>query len=146
MEAGHAWLREELKRLRDERAPQLESRLREMQEDVPFDDLYLHLTRQELTRVRERIEELERTLAGEVGGAASHLPGVITIGSEVVARDQAGRVHTFVIVSPIEADASRGHISVSSPVATGLLGRRSGEQIAVTVPTGVRTFTVLSVA
>ncbi len=144
-ESSVAWLRQELDRLRQEREPALVERLREIQQEAGFHDLQAHVVRDELTRVRERIHELEITLETASAPDGRHAPDVITIGSRVIVRDEAGREHTFVIVSPVEADAGRGHISAASPVGAALLGRRSGDAVAVTTPTGTRRLLLLSV-
>ena len=51
----------------------------------------------------------------------------------------------FVLVSPLEAGAVRGHVSTASPVGAALLGRRAGDEVQVRVPAGQRVFTVLGV-
>jgi transcription elongation factor GreA len=134
-----------LTRLKDERLPRLEGRLQETLLDGGPHDLDVHLTREEMARVYERILELERILDRAPEDEAANQPGTAAIGSQVVARDDTGRIRVFVIVSPIEADAGRGHISAASPVGSALLGRRAGDRVTVVVPTGERTFSVISV-
>ena len=145
-DAGRARLREELDQLRLVREPQIAALLAETRNQASALEEGDYMALQEdLQRVQGRIQELERSLAAERVEEAPHPTGVVTIGSRVTARDNGGREHTFVLVSPVEADAARGHISSSSPIGAALVGRRAGEEVSVKVPAGVRTFTLLSV-
>lgn len=47
-----------------------------------------------------------------------------------------GRLRTVMLVHPVGADASRGRISVLSPVGRALLGRKAGSLIEVALPSG----------
>ena len=55
------------------------------------------------------------------------------------------RVLNYMIVSEQEADLKKGRISISSPIAKGLLGKRGGDKVAVVVPAGTVNFEVLEV-
>ncbi len=143
-DAGRVRLREELDHLRG-REPELRAHLQDEREQSGGDGAGAYRALEDLVRVQQRILQLEAALTAEGATAASPPDGTVSVGSRVTARDEGGRVHTFVIVSPMEADAGRGHISASSPVGVALLGRRAGAQTTVSVPTGTRTFTVLSV-
>ncbi len=143
--AGRAWLQDELERLRQEREPECRERLRDLRDGGSPEDLELQMVLEELARVQARIRELEQLLAAAPDGDIPHAPGTITIGSRVTVRDDSGRTHVFVLVSPLEAGTARGHVSTASPVGAALLGRRSGDEVQVTVPAGRRVFTVLGV-
>ena len=91
----------------------------------------------------------ERNFANLLTQAATEpviAAGTITMGSNVRASDLDGKVHQFVLVSPLEAGANRGHISTASPVGIALLGRRVGDRVEIETPSGRRTLTVLTVA
>jgi transcription elongation factor GreA len=143
--AGRARLQDELDRLRLEREPECSERLRDLREGGSAEDVELQVVLEELARVQARIRELEQLLAAAPDGHIPHAPGTVTIGSRVTARDEGGRLHVFVLVSPLEAGAVRGHVSTASPVGAALLGRRAGDDVRVTVPAGRRVFTVLGV-
>lgn len=86
------------------------------------------------------------TLSPGPAPAAPHPPaGTVGLGSRVTAQDDRGAVQTFVVVRPHEADIAAGRISAAAPVGAALLGSRVGETVAVAVPAGVRTFTLLQV-
>ena len=51
----------------------------------------------------------------------------------------------YEIVPESESDIKKNKISVSSPIAKALLGKRVGDVVEVHVPAGVMNFEVLSV-
>ena len=146
-DAGRARLCEELEHLRLVREPEIAALLHEARAQASaWEEGDYMAVQEDLARVQGRIKELERSLAAERVEEVPHTAGAVSIGSQVTAQDDAGRQHTFVIVSPVEADAARGHISAASPIGAALVGRRAGEQVSVKVPAGLRAFTLLSVA
>jgi len=52
---------------------------------------------------------------------------------------------TYKLVSEPEADLKEKKISVTSPIGSGLLGKRVGEIAAVTVPTGIIEFEIMAI-
>lgn len=44
---------------------------------------------------------------------------------------------TYVIVNPHEVNINEGKISIKSPIAQALLGKRQGDEVSVSVPAGV---------
>ena len=142
---GRARLQGELDHLRREREPGCRERLRDLREGGNPEDFELQLLLEDQARVLQRIRELEQLLAAEPADDGLHPPGTTTIGSRVTVRDESGRPYVFVLVSPLEGGAVRGHVSTASPVGSALLGRRAGDAVQVTVPAGRRVFTVLNV-
>ena len=54
-------------------------------------------------------------------------------------------IFTYTLVPENEADVRNGKLSVSSPIAQGLLGKIIGEQVEVTVPAGKIPFEIVSI-
>lgn len=95
---------------------------------------------------RSRAALLEATLATLTVLAGDAAPaGEAAFGRWVTVEDEAGTRATWRLVGPDEADARRGLLSVSAPVARALLGRRAGEQVEVERPDGAKVFTVVAV-
>lgn len=67
----------------------------------------------------------------------------ITLGSHVHLRNEDNREFRYDIVDPHEANPSEGKISNESPVGRALMGRKVGDSVTVSTPSGVRTYTVL---
>jgi transcription elongation factor GreA len=63
----------------------------------------------------------------------------------VLADDDTGEEVQYTITGEDESDVSAGLISVTSPVARALLGKRVGDEVTVRVPKGDRSFEVLDI-
>jgi len=57
-----------------------------------------------------------------------------------------GVTMSYQLVSESEADLKSGKISVSSPIAKGLLGKKVGETTEITVPAGKMEFEILEIS
>jgi transcription elongation factor GreA len=57
-----------------------------------------------------------------------------------------GATMSYQLVSESEADLKSGKISVSSPIAKGLLGKKVGETTEITVPAGKVEFEILEIS
>jgi regulator of nucleoside diphosphate kinase len=85
-------------------------------------------------------DELERALVMPAG----EMPhGVVTMGSKVQVRNLAdGRIQTFELVYPRQADASMQRVSVLAPLGTALLGNGEGDIVEWQTPGGTRSFRI----
>jgi transcription elongation factor GreA len=63
---------------------------------------------------------------------------------ELEDQDHGGSV-TYQIVGEDEADIRSGRISVTSPIARALIGKKSGEVVDVTAPGKTISYEILSV-
>ncbi len=57
-----------------------------------------------------------------------------------------GATMSYQLVSESEADLKSGKISVSSPIAKGLLGKKVGDKTEITVPAGKIEFEILEIS
>lgn len=57
-----------------------------------------------------------------------------------------GAVMSYMLVSEKEADLKSGRISVSSPIGSGLLGKKVGEIAEITIPSGKIKFEILDIS
>jgi len=53
---------------------------------------------------------------------------------------------SYMIVSESEANLKEGKLSVTTPIAKGLLGKKVGEKATVSVPSGVLEFEVVEIS
>jgi transcription elongation factor GreA len=85
----------------------------------------------------------------DVEGASTAVPAgpsaTVALGSRVRVQDADGE-HVHTVVARVTAAAPLECISVASPVGRALLGRRSGEQVKVQTPGGVRLLTIVDVS
>ena len=52
---------------------------------------------------------------------------------------------TYKIVGEYEADVKKGKISITSPIARALIGKKKGDSVEVTTPKGARAYEILKV-
>ena len=57
-----------------------------------------------------------------------------------------GKDVVYTLVSENEANLKEGKLSVNTPIAKALLGKKRGDKVDVTVPAGVITFEILDIA
>ena len=55
-------------------------------------------------------------------------------------------VMTYTLVPETEADLKKGKISVTSPIAQGLLGKEVGDKVEIAVPAGTITVEVMEIS
>lgn len=55
-------------------------------------------------------------------------------------------VMTYTLVSEIEANLKENKIAVSTPIAQGLMGRKVGDIVEITIPSGSVTFEVIDIS
>jgi len=56
------------------------------------------------------------------------------------------QVMEYMIVPEAESDIKAGKLSVSTPIAKGLLGKKVGDKVSITVPSGEIGFEVLEIS
>ena len=104
-----------------------------------------HAAREKQGFIEARINELE----AKVGGAEVIDPPSggdrITFGSTVLLEDETGKEVRYQIVGSDEAVPAAGRISIMSPLARTLIGKRVGENVTAQLPAGKKTFDVLEV-
>jgi transcription elongation factor GreA len=104
-----------------------------------------HAAREKQGFIEGRINELE----AKVGAAEVIDPPTsgdrITFGSSVRLEDEAGKEVRYQIVGSDEAEPASGRISVMSPLARTLIGKRVGDTVTAQLPGGQKTFDVLEV-
>lgn len=54
-------------------------------------------------------------------------------------------VMEYAIVSETEADLKNGRMSINTPIASGLLGKKVGDVVEVKVPSGMMSFEILEI-
>lgn len=143
---GKAELEHELENLRTVKYPQLHARISDMSDegDVSDNSEYEDV-RDELNRVRNRIEEIEILLAEAIVSSGDG-SGTVAFGSTVTVVNTAnGTEQVYRIVSPHEANPAQKRISTTSPVGAALLGKQVGDAVSVASPNGTLSLEIRDV-
>jgi transcription elongation factor GreA len=143
---GHSALENELKhRIRTER-PRLIQRIQEAIADdsnlAENSEYQAAKAEQEINEAR--IVELEDKLARAEIIDLSKLSGdTIKFGATVTLIEEGtSKKKTWQIVGEPEADASKGKISVTSPIARALIGKTRGATVEVEAPGGAKVYKI----
>ena len=72
-------------------------------------------------------------------------PKRVFFGAHVTVEDDDGHEKTYRIVGGDESDMDKGWISIDSPVARALLGKREGDDVTVRAPRGDLTYTIIGI-
>ena len=98
----------------------------------------------ELALVDAEIRRLEELLAQSELVEPQSSDVIVDLGETVVLQSD-GEIETYTIVSPAESDPDAGRISYESPVGHTLLKHKVGDEIAITVPSGVLHYRIVAV-
>ncbi len=63
-------------------------------------------------------------------------------GSKLTIKEN-GRVLSYELVMPEDADPDRGLVSVASPIGRALIGKEEGDEVEAPTPAGVRVFEIV---
>jgi transcription elongation factor GreA len=105
-----------------------------------------HEARDDQATLERRIAVLEERIALAELADPDGTNGFVDVGERVGVRDiESGRRLQYELVGALEADVSRGRVSVLSPVGRALVGRKRGEIAVVDAPQGERRLKILSI-
>ena len=101
--------------------------------------------KEEVSLLDARIYELEEMI-GRAQLIHEHHGSIAEPGSTIEIEDDKGVVETYHLVGAVESDPSSGRISIESPVGRALVGKRKGDKVSVSAPSGTLKFIVRSVS
>src|SRR5579875_2265340 len=106
-----------------------------------------HAARERQSFIEGRIAELEEiTSSAEVIDPASLSGSHVKFGAHVkLVDEETDKEATYQIVGVHEADVKAARLSISSPLAKALIGKKVGDTISVPAPGGDRSYEILEV-
>ncbi len=102
--------------------------------------------KKQLREIDRRVRFLRKRLEGIV--VVDRPPDDATrifFGAWVQLVDAEGAEREVRIVGPDEIDPARGYVSMDSPLARALMGRRADDEVRIDTPTGARIWTVIGI-
>ena len=140
---GYEKLTAELKALREER-PKIVEAIEEARAHGDLsENAEYHSAKERQGQVEASIGDLEdRVSRAQIIDPTSLSGDRIVFGATVTLLDDDDKKVRYQIVGKTEADAKVGRISYNSPLGRALIGRRVGDEIEVTVPSGDRFYVV----
>lgn len=139
--SGESSLRDELQRLKQVERPRIVAAIAEAREHGDLkENAEYHAAREQQGFCEGRIKDIEAKLshAQVIDVTQIENTGKVIFGVTVTLINlETDQSVTYQIVGEDEADVKNGKISVTSPIARGLIGKEEGDEVSVTTPGGV---------
>jgi transcription elongation factor GreA len=146
--AGHSVLENELKHRQQVERPRIIQQISDARSHGDLSENAEYHAAKELQSHNEgRIAELEDKLARAEVIDVSKLSGdTVKFGATVTLIDEdTEKKAVWQIVGEPEADAKAGKISIASPLARALVGKKKGANVEVVTPGGAKAYEVVNV-
>jgi transcription elongation factor GreA len=146
--SGHKALAEEYRRRTSEDRPSIIAAISEARAHGDLsENAEYHAAKEQQSLNEGRIKELESILAlADIIDVTKLSGSTVMFGATVRLVDEdTEEEKRYMIVGDPEADASRGRISLSSPIARAMMGKSKGDSFEVAAPGGTRGFEILAV-
>ncbi|MGB7289634.1 MAG: transcription elongation factor GreA [Candidatus Macondimonas sp.] len=146
---GAELLREELARLKKEDRPRIIAAIAEARAHGDLkENAEYHAAREQQGFVEGRIAEIEARLSNAqvIDVLALEPSDRVVFGATVDLVDEdTGEELTYRIVGQDEADIKASLLSINSPIARALVGKREGDVVVVEIPAGSRSLEIVKV-
>jgi transcription elongation factor GreA len=146
---GAAKLRTELDRLKSQDRPRIIAAIAEARSHGDLkENAEYHAAREQQGFIEGRIKEVETKLSNAdiIDVSKIDARGKIVFGSTVDLADVDSDARmSYQIVGEDEADIKSGLVSIASPVARALIGKETGDIVAVQAPGGTKEYEILEV-
>jgi transcription elongation factor GreA len=146
--AGYSLLEQELKHCQQVERPRIIQQITDARSHGDLsENAEYHAAKESQSHNEGRIAELEDKLARAEVIDVSKLSGdTIKFGATVTLIDEdTDEKKIWQLVGEPEADAKKGKISITSPLARALLGKKKGSNIEVVAPGGAKAYEVVKV-
>ena len=146
--SGYEHLQGELKKLVNEDRPNIIAAIAEARShgDLSENAEYQYAKEQQ-SLIEGKIQELESVTAlAEIIDVSTLSGEEILFGAIVEIKDnESGDLSTYQIVGEYESDIENKKLSISSPLAKGLIGKTKDDVVEIKSPKGIKSYTILSV-
>ena len=145
---GYTKLQDELKKLTSEDRPKIIEAIAEARShgDLSENAEYQYAKEQQ-SLIEGRIIDLESAISkAEVIDIKSVEGDDIKFGATVeIEDDESGEIQQYQIVGEYESDIENKKLSITSPLARGLIGKTEEDNVEINSPKGSKSYTILSV-
>ena len=145
---GEKRLREELDELTRVKRPKIIEAISKAREHGDLkENAEYHAARESQSFIEGRIQDIESKLSNAevIDPLKINTKDVIVFSATVKILDDNDNEKTYQIVGDDEADLKYGLISINSPIARGLIGKRIDDEVSVETPNGVQNFTIVEI-
>ena len=145
---GHAAMTNEVKHLKSVERPRIIKAIEEARSHGDLsENAEYHAAKEQQGWTEARVAELEDKLSRAEIIDISKLSGdTVMFGAQVTLIDEETDGKTsYQIVGEFEADVKKGKISVSSPIARAIIGKKMGDSVEVNTPGGGKSYEIAKV-
>lgn len=148
-EEGLQHLKEELENLISVERPSISQQIAEARDKGDLSENAEYDAAKEAQGLLElRISKMQTKLANAriIDESKMDSSKVLILSTVAIKNLKNGATMKYTLVPEEEADIKKSKISVESPIAQGLLGKKVGDQVDIKVPAGMITFEVIEVS
>ena len=145
---GYDRLVSELRRLKTEERPNIIRAIAAARDHGDLsENAEYHAARERQAFIEGRVAELEEAIRRAQVIDVSKLTGKdIKFGASIKLADvDTDEEKSYQIVGEHDADIKAGLLSITSPLARALIGKRAGDTVEVSAPNGIKAYEVVSV-
>ena len=146
---GEVFLKEELSKLKFIERPKISEAIAEARAHGDLKENAEYHAAKELQGLMEaKINEIESTLSNAQVIDVKEIPetGRVVFGSTVNLYDiDNNKELKYKIVGNLESNPEKGHISIDTPIAKGLLGKFVEDEVSIETPSGKLAYEILEV-
>lgn len=146
--SGHSALEAELKHRASSERPRIIAAISEARSHGDLsENAEYHAAKEQQSLNEGRIAELESMIARAEIIDVSKLTGdTITFGATVTLVDEdTDEEKAYQIVGEAESDVKAGRVSIGSPIARALVGKKVGDTVEVATPGGGKSYEILRI-
>ena len=147
-ESGYVKLQKELKNLTSEDRPNIIAAIAEARGhgDLSENAEYQYAKEQQ-SLIEGKISDLESAISrAEVINIKDIGGNEIKFGATIeIEDDETGKKQKYQIVGEYESDIENKKLSINSPLARGLIGKKKDDNVEINSPKGIKSYTIISV-
>ena len=146
---GYDKLRAQIKHLEEVERPEVIRQIQEAREKGDLsENAEYDAAKEAQGKLESKIAELKAMLAeAKIIDTSKVQTETVQILSKVELKNvKNGQIMKYQIVSESDANLREGKISIGTPIAKGLLGKKAGEVAQITIPQGVIELEVVSIS
>ena len=145
---GYTRLQDELKHLKSVERPSIIKAIAEAREHGDLsENAEYHAARERQGFIEGRVQELEDRLSRAEVIDVSKLSGdSVKFGATVtLADEETDEESTYQIVGQDESDVKAGRLSITAPLARGLINKTVGDTVEITTPNGSKSYEIVTI-
>lgn len=145
---GHTAMMDEVRHLKAVERPRIIKAIEEARSHGDLsENAEYHAAKEQQGWIEARVAELEDKLSrAEVIDITKLSGDTVKFGARVTLIDEETEDKTsYQIVGEFEADVKKGKISISSPIARAIIGKKMGDSVEVSTPGGGKSYEIAKV-